>query len=65
MESHENYSIKKKFAVNIYDYILIRNKINDKKIKYYNRLEIALCLYYFYLIDDLIIKHNIKSLLTL
>ena len=63
----ESYSIKNIYiGKHIYDYILIRNKIPTiKKLSIINRLEIALCLYYFYLIDNLIIKHNIKSLVTL
>ena len=62
-----NYKIKGiHIGKHIYDFILIRNKIPTiEKLSIKNRFEIALCLYYYYLINDLIVKYNVKSLVTL
>jgi hypothetical protein len=50
----------------IYDYILIRNKIPSiDKLSIRHKLDILICLFYYFLVRDKISKHNIKSVITL
>ena len=50
----------------IYDYIIIRNKAATiEKISLRYKLDLILCLVYFFLVRDKVIKYNVKSVMTL